>query len=75
MPWGSGVLWDPSMGDDVGSSIEQKDDGRVHHTVFDRSDSPGGRYSWDDHPDGKTDDPHFTDQGYPKNDPRRHPFD
>jgi hypothetical protein len=58
-----------------GGSIEFKPDGRIHHSVFERG---SGRMSWDTYPAG---DPrnvnwheHFTDQGYPKNDPGRHPF-
>ncbi len=63
------------MGDNVGASIRFMPDGSVHHSVYDRSgEGEGARYSWSDRPDGLTDEPHFTDQGYSKGDPRRHPF-
>ena len=72
----SGDLYDSGfgqLGEDIqGGSIEFKPDGRIHHTVF--GPQGGGRFSWDSYPDGEVGEPHFTDQGYPKGDPGRHPF-
>lgn len=66
-----GVLYHPDMGDNVESTIRPRPDGSFHQTVHDKD--GGGRYSWDERDDGSN-DPHFTDQGYPKGDPCRHPF-
>jgi hypothetical protein len=72
----SGDLYDSSMGQlgegITGGSLEFKKGGRIHHTVFGEAGS--GRFSWDTRQDGGFSDTHFTDTGYPKNDPRRHPF-
>ncbi len=43
----------------------------MDQTVYDRE--SGGRYSWDERPDGSTSNPHFTDQNG-RNEQERHPF-
>lgn len=72
----SGDLYDRDMGPlgegITGGSIEFKKGGRVHNTVFGEAGS--GRFSWDTRQGGESSDTHFADTGYPKGDPRRHPF-
>lgn len=72
----AGDLYDRDMGslgeDITGGSIEFKKGGKIHHTVFGEAGS--GRFSWDTWQGGGSSDTHFTDTGWPKGDPRRHPF-
>jgi hypothetical protein len=77
-PGGSGGdMYDSGMGPHgdggiLGGSIEFKPGGRIHHSVFGAAD--GGRVSWDTTPGGSPFSVHFTDQGYAKGEPDRHPF-
>lgn len=68
----SGTLYHSDMGHNIGGSAHFRDDGSVHQTVYDRE--GGGRYSWDQYPDGSASDPHFTDQDCSRGIPGRHPF-
>ena len=62
-PLGSGV---------AGGSVRFGTNGVNHHTVF--GPSGAGRFSWDTVPGGEVRNMHFTDAGYPKGHPMRHPF-
>lgn len=68
----NGTLYQADMGNNTGGSARFRDDGSVHQTVYDRD--GGGRYSWDQYPNGDVRDPHFTDQDYSRGNPDRHPF-
>lgn len=75
MPDGSWDIYDSGfgkLGEDIdGASLRFGRDGSAHHTVYGRN----GRFSWDTDLRGIDGEPHFTDQGYPKGDRLRHPFD
>lgn len=73
-----GILYDSGMGKlgpggIGGGSVEFKPGGRTHTSIF-GYDRPDGRFSWDTDPRGNVKGDHFTDQGYPKGNPLRHPF-
>lgn len=73
----SGDLYDRGMGKlgpggVGGGSVKFNPDGSTHTTVR-GYDYPAGRISWDADALGRG-NPHFSDQGFPKGDPLRHPF-
>jgi hypothetical protein len=74
-----GTLYDSGMGrlgpgGIGGGSVKFNPDGSTHTTIW-GYDQPAGRFSWNTDAQGNViGQPHFTDQGYPKEHPLRHPF-